>query len=227
MQVFFTIIATIVGILPGTEDSIAESGLIKACIMPKNTSSGGDDSPGIVWAIKACGENARVVFEGGVTYNLFTPWKLSNLSNIEFVFDGNLTLSDKVADVQRAVSSRTYPGHWIQIGGDSVTFTGSTSQSGGWFIGRFVVYQRGQDLEGSNSPNPRPWRALVGEQQSGEETPFLWAPGKASSAAILAFSTFSHLTKYPRIQQYGRLEHESTEPGRVGFFDQWERCSND
>lgn len=108
---------------------------VKTCIMPKNqTVIGGDDSPGILAAINDCGNNSRVVFEEGVTYNLFTPWKLANINNIEFVFKGNLTLSTNVTDVQSVVrNSRIFPGQWIQIRGDQITFTGSKKADGGWF----------------------------------------------------------------------------------------------
>lgn len=114
---------------------------IKTCIAPKNrTVIGGDDSPGITQTINDCGANSRVVFQEGVTYNLFTPWKFTNLSNIELVFLGNLTLSDNITYVQSVVNNaKIFPGQWIQIRGANVTFTGNPKPDGGWFIGVFVL----------------------------------------------------------------------------------------
>ena len=139
---------------------------VKTCVMPKNqTVVGGDDSPVILEAINDCGNNSRVVFEEGVTYNLFTPWKLANINNIEFVFKGNLTLSTNVTDIQSVVrNSRIFPGQWIQIRGDQITFTGSQKADGGWFICKtsFKV------LDNSHSNHAktmhRPWRFVVGHQ---------------------------------------------------------------
>lgn len=110
------------------------SGLQKTCVIPK---SNGDDSPGIMSAVAACGSNSQVVFSSGVTYNLDTPLQFSNLNNVEFVFNGNLSLPDNVTAVEAVVqNTHVYPGHWITVSSSTgVTFTGSKDSSGGWFIG--------------------------------------------------------------------------------------------
>jgi galacturan 1,4-alpha-galacturonidase len=112
------------------------SGLQKTCVVPKST---GDDSPGIMSTVAACGSNSRVVFTAGVTYNLDTPLQFSNLKNVEFVFNGNLSLPDNVTAVEAVVqNTHLYPGHWITVSSSTgVTFTGTGSKdsSGGYFIG--------------------------------------------------------------------------------------------
>ena len=123
------------GVLTSLISTINAKQCVKTCVMPKNqTVIGGDDSPGILAAINECGNNSRVVFEAGVTYNLFTPWKLANINNIEFIFEGNLTLSTNVTEIQSVVrNSRIFPGQWIQVRGDHITFTGSKKADSGWF----------------------------------------------------------------------------------------------
>jgi galacturan 1,4-alpha-galacturonidase len=110
------------------------SGLLKTCTVPK---SNGDDAPGIMSTVAKCGNNSKIIFSAGVTYNLDTPIHFSNLNNVEFVFNGNLTLPSNVTAVEAVVgNSKIYPGHWITVSsGTGVTFSGSKKNSGGWFIG--------------------------------------------------------------------------------------------
>jgi hypothetical protein len=115
----------------------------KTCVMPKNHTTSAadlDDSPGIVAAINACGNNSRVIFQKGVTYNVFTPWKFSNIHDIEFVFEGNLTLPENVTYVQSVVTnSKIYPGQWIQIRGANMAWVGSKDKRDGWWIGMSIM----------------------------------------------------------------------------------------
>jgi hypothetical protein len=87
--------------------------------------------------VAGCGSNSRIIFSAGVTYNLDTPIQFSNLNNVEFVFNGNLTLPQSVTAVEAVVQDReVYPGHWITVSSSSgVTFTGGKDSSGGWFNG--------------------------------------------------------------------------------------------
>ncbi|OLN87544.1 putative exopolygalacturonase C 1 [Colletotrichum chlorophyti] len=105
----------------------------KTCVVPK---SKGDDAPTIISTVKSCGSNSRVVFSAGTEYSLLTPLKFSGLTNVEFLIQGNLTLSDSPTAVAAVVGNRTiYPGHWITVSNSNgVTFTASTSQGGGWFL---------------------------------------------------------------------------------------------
>ncbi len=152
---------------------------IKTCIMPKNTTvPGGDDSPGILAAIAACGPHSRLVFQKGVTYNIYTPWKFTNLTNVELVFEGNLTLSDNVTDVQSVVrNSKIYPGQWIQIRGENVSLTGSTSPDGGWFIGKITLLAIAVVFLLEGLPGhfwmSRTRRAVVGNRELGESAEIL------------------------------------------------------
>lgn len=113
-----------------------EGDAVPSCIVPKNTTSG-DDSPSVKAAVAACGNSSQIIFSADTTYNLLTPISFTGLSNVEFVFNGNISLSDNVTEVESVTANSTlYPGHWITITSSTeVTFTGSQDPNSGWFIG--------------------------------------------------------------------------------------------
>lgn len=137
----------------------------KSCVVPKGSNPGGDDSPGITAAIYGCGNNTRIVFQEGTTYNILTPLRLTNLHNVELVFEGNLTMSENVAAVQDIVrNSRVFPGQWIQIRGDRVNLTGSVKPDAGWFVGscHYLSPQLHHGQRRRSNLTFRPRRPLVG-----------------------------------------------------------------
>ncbi|RAL58962.1 hypothetical protein DID88_009253 [Monilinia fructigena] len=103
--------------------------------MPYNSSPDVDDSPAITTAVNLCGSNATIHFLPNITYNLLTPLSFKNLSNVNFYFQGNISLSENVTAVQEVVNNtRIYPGRWITIKGTNVTFQGTKDKTGGWFL---------------------------------------------------------------------------------------------
>ncbi|RDW90980.1 glycoside hydrolase family 28 protein [Coleophoma crateriformis] len=107
----------------------------KTCTMPKNSTVGGDDAPGITAAVAACGSNSTILFSGNETYNLLTPLSFRDLSGVKFSFEGNISLSQNITEIQAVVNNtKIYPGHWITVKGSDITFSGSKSQDGGWFL---------------------------------------------------------------------------------------------
>lgn len=114
-------------------------GSVTSCIVPKNT-TGDDDTPGIAATLAACnnGTNAQIVFSANETYNLYTPVSFRDLTNVEFVFNGNLSLPANVSYVESVVGdSSIYPGHWLTFAGTNtgLTLTGNQDPNNGWFIG--------------------------------------------------------------------------------------------
>lgn len=109
---------------------------VTTCTVPKNT-TGDDDSPSVTATVAACNNSSRIVFSGNETYNLLTPLSFTGLTNVEFVINGNISLSTNVTYVESVVgNSELYPGHWITIKSSTgVTFTGSQDPSSGWFVG--------------------------------------------------------------------------------------------
>lgn len=111
---------------------------VKTCVVPINE-TGTDDTPNIVKTTAECRESSRVVFEKGLTYSLWTLLQLKNLSNVEFVFNGNVSLPDNVSYVESVVADTSiYPGRWINFQGTNVTLTGCEDAESGWFIGTWL-----------------------------------------------------------------------------------------
>ncbi len=64
--------------------------------------SGQDDTPALmtVLASGTFSSNTTILFEKGVTYNIFSPIKFPILNNVEVAIEGNLTYPDDIATVQ-------------------------------------------------------------------------------------------------------------------------------
>ncbi|KAA8564206.1 hypothetical protein EYC84_011152 [Monilinia fructicola] len=100
-----------------------------------NSSPDVDDSPAITTAVNLCGSDSTIHFLPNITYNLLTPLNFKNLTNVNFYFQGNISLSENVTAVQEVVNNtRIYPGRWITIKGTNVTFEGTKDKTGGWFL---------------------------------------------------------------------------------------------
>ncbi|KAH8204487.1 hypothetical protein TruAng_001403 [Truncatella angustata] len=127
---------------------------VKTCVVPKNT-TGADDTPSIVQTVAECGDSSRVIFETGFTYNLMTPLQLSSLTNIEFVFNANVSLPENITYVESVVNNtKIYPGRWINFAGTNVTLTGSKEPGNGWFIGHGELWWPGGATNSGNNARP-------------------------------------------------------------------------
>ncbi|KAK8086766.1 pectin lyase fold/virulence factor [Apiospora phragmitis] len=127
---------------------------IKTCVVPKNE-TGTDDTPNVVKTVAECGDKSRVVSEKGITYNLWTPLQLKSLSNVEFVFNGNVSLPDNVSYVESVVADTSiYPGRWINFQGNNVTLAGSDDLKEGWFIGHGELWWPGGAANSVNKGRP-------------------------------------------------------------------------
>ncbi|KUJ10523.1 pectin lyase-like protein [Mollisia scopiformis] len=108
----------------------------KRCIMPKNSTLNGDDTPAILSASSSCLTNSTIVFSAGQTYNLLTPLSFTNLNNVDLLFEGNVSLPSDVSVVEAVVGNpKIYSGRWITVKGKDVRFAGSGKEDGGWFEG--------------------------------------------------------------------------------------------
>ncbi len=61
-----------------------------------------DDTPALLEAL-ALGDitaNATILFQRGLTYNIFTPIKFPVLTNVEVRIEGNLTYPEDIATIQ-------------------------------------------------------------------------------------------------------------------------------
>jgi len=53
-----------------------------------------------VKALPDLAENSSIIFQKGVTYNIFTPIKFPALNNVEIAIEGNLTYPEDIPTVQ-------------------------------------------------------------------------------------------------------------------------------
>lgn len=63
---------------------------------------GTDDAPVLAAALASgnYSENATILFEKGITYNVFTPITFPKLTNVEVAVEGNLTYPEEIKTVQ-------------------------------------------------------------------------------------------------------------------------------
>lgn len=62
--------------------------------------AGGDDTPALVAAVANFSTNSTILFEKGITYNIFTPIKFPVLTNVEVRIEGNLTYPTDIPTIQ-------------------------------------------------------------------------------------------------------------------------------
>ncbi|KAH7874319.1 uncharacterized protein C8R40DRAFT_1171429 [Lentinula edodes] len=74
--------------------------------------AGQDDTPALTAAIANYSSNSTILFQKGITYNIFTPIKFPILTNVEILIEGNLTYSTNITAIQNIVASSKYPGAW-------------------------------------------------------------------------------------------------------------------
>jgi hypothetical protein len=63
-------------------------------------SPGKDDTPAILAALPDFVTNSTILFQEGVTYNIFTPIQFPTLNNVDIRIEGNLTYPTDIATVQ-------------------------------------------------------------------------------------------------------------------------------
>ncbi|KAJ7729082.1 pectin lyase fold/virulence factor [Mycena maculata] len=94
---------------------------------------GEDDTPGLLALVSNHASNATIMFNKGVTYNIFIAIKFPVLTNVEIRIEGNLTYPTNITAIQDVVGSSSFPGSWFTFsGGDNVTLRGSTDPHWGW-----------------------------------------------------------------------------------------------
>lgn len=87
---------------------------------------------------------------------MYTPLKLTGLSNIEFVFEGNMTLPANVTAVEAIVNNTdVYPGHWITVANSTgVTLTASKDPHAGFFMAHGDFGWPAGAADGNNDARP-------------------------------------------------------------------------
>lgn len=70
----------------------------KTLVVPH--AAGQDDTPGLAAALAAYSSDSTILFQRGVTYNIFTPIKFPVLNNVEIRIEGNLTYPTDIPTIQ-------------------------------------------------------------------------------------------------------------------------------
>ncbi|TKX19051.1 glycosyl hydrolases family 28 protein [Elsinoe australis] len=112
----------------------------KRCVVESNyAASNGtmDDSPAIQRAFAECGVDGVVEFCLGVDYNVLTPIKATNLSNVEISMMGNLHLPTNITAVQEIVNAsggnqQAGTLYWFWFAGPSIDYQSTSNVTTGW-----------------------------------------------------------------------------------------------
>ena len=68
-------------------------------------SPGKDDTPAILAALPDFATNSTILFQEGVTYNIFTPITFPTLNNVDICIEGNLTYPTDIGTIQGRLAS--------------------------------------------------------------------------------------------------------------------------
>ncbi|KAG8971902.1 hypothetical protein FRC05_010571 [Tulasnella sp. 425] len=119
---------------------------------------GQDDTPALKAVLANYSSDAQILFQRGVSYNIWTPINFGKLTNVEISVQGNLSYPTSIATIQSIVANTTiYSGFWFDIQGTNVTLKGNTEPQWGWVDGH------GQQWwDAMNQTNrPHGWRFKV------------------------------------------------------------------
>lgn len=116
---------------------------LTTCVVPSNykcSNGTASDSPAIANAFAKCSQDAIIEFSVGVDYNVFSPIKATNLSNVIISIKGNLNLPQNITAVQTYVNASGGSLYWFQFGGKNVRLFGTPnvrdnmmhSKAAGW-----------------------------------------------------------------------------------------------
>ncbi|KAH8080064.1 pectin lyase fold/virulence factor [Filobasidium floriforme] len=137
--------------LVSRENDSTPSNKSKTCVVPAGGSNATDDTPAINKAFMDCAKDGTVVFEEGVDYFVMTPFRATNLSNVDIHLKGNIHLPQDIPTVQaivNATGTAWLSGVWMSLQGDDVSWYGSKNVSSGW------IYAYGQAWWDKNAENP-------------------------------------------------------------------------
>ncbi|KAF2396619.1 pectin lyase-like protein [Trichodelitschia bisporula] len=102
----------------------------KECVV--KSGGGGDDTPHIMEAVKACNGGGKVVFTRGVKYTVGTAMDLSKLEHVDLVINGQITFTNDVAYWQKHGFKHNFQDAmtFFQLGGVDVNVYGGGTLDG-------------------------------------------------------------------------------------------------
>ncbi|KAL5535292.1 hypothetical protein ACEPAF_3386 [Sanghuangporus sanghuang] len=150
---------------------------------------GADDTPGLLAAVANYNTNSTILFEKGITYNIFSPITFPKLTNVEVSIQGNLTYPTNISSIQAAVTLSSYSGSWIAFsGGTNITLRGSMDPQWGWIDGHGQAWWDAMNQE--NRPHGIAFSKIAGGVIRDVKLwkPIAWNFATSGSSGIHAFN---------------------------------------
>lgn len=100
----------------------------RQCVIPskyKSSHGKASDSPAIEEVFARCSENAEIIFSDGAEYNVFSPLKATNLTNVVVRHLGNLNLPQDISYMQNLTAVAGGSLKWFDIRGTNISWIGT------------------------------------------------------------------------------------------------------
>jgi hypothetical protein len=100
---------------------------LTTCVVPKSkcTKPDASDAKVIADIFAKCSQDSVIEFSEGVDYNVFSPVKATNLSNVIISLKGNWNLPQNISAMQALVAKAGGSLTWFTIGGKNVQILGT------------------------------------------------------------------------------------------------------
>ncbi|KAB5533598.1 family 28 glycosyl hydrolase [Coniochaeta sp. 2T2.1] len=121
--------------LPATALLLSTASALQTCVVPsqfKCSKGLASDSAAISEVLARCSQDSIIEFSEGVEYNVFSPIKATNLSNVVISLKGNWNLPQNVTAVQELVAAAGGSLTWYTLGGKNVQILGTENITTGW-----------------------------------------------------------------------------------------------
>ncbi|KAH8891176.1 exo-polygalacturonase [Thozetella sp. PMI_491] len=126
------------------------------CIVPsqyKCSNGKASDSPAISDTFARCSKDSEIIFSAGVEYNVFSPIKQSNFSNVVIRQLGNLNLPQNITYVQGIVAAAGGSLTWFDVKGTDLSWIGTSNVTTGWFKSYGQAWYDANPSNASGLPN--------------------------------------------------------------------------
>ncbi|KAH8903906.1 family 28 glycosyl hydrolase [Coniochaeta sp. PMI_546] len=114
---------------------IATAAALQTCVVPsqyKCSKGKASDAAAISEVFARCSQDSIIEFSQGVDYNVFSPIKATNLSNVIISLKGNWNLPQNVTAIQQLVAAASGSLTWFTLGGKNVQILGTPNITTGW-----------------------------------------------------------------------------------------------
>jgi len=106
----------------------ATAAALQTCVVPsqyKCSKGVASDADAIAEVFARCSQDSIIEFSQGVDYNVFSPVKATNLSNVIISLKGNWNLPQNITAMQSLVAAAGGSLTWFTFGGKDVQILGT------------------------------------------------------------------------------------------------------